>query len=72
MTLASIIANIDEEIKRFEAAKMLLIGQTKTTTPAAPKLVTKEKRKPGISAEGRKRISEAVKRRWAAQKKAAA
>jgi hypothetical protein len=38
--------------------------------PAAAKPAKKKKR--NLSPEGRKRIAEAVKRRWAAQKKAAA
>jgi hypothetical protein len=39
-------------------------------TPAATKLAKKKKR--NISPEGRKRIAEAVKKRWAAQKAAGA
>jgi hypothetical protein len=38
--------------------------------PVAAKPARKKKR--NLSPEGRKRIAEAVKRRWAAQKKAAA
>ena len=39
--------------------------------PAAQKPVKKRKKKRNLTPEGRKRIAEAVKRRWAEQKKAA-
>ncbi len=44
-------------------------------TPAAPtpaKTIAKKSKKRQLSPEGRKRIAEAVKRRWEAQRKAAA
>jgi len=46
----------------------------KAVTPAAPKPAKKiaKKKKRHLSPEGRKRIAEAVKRRWEAQRKAAA
>jgi hypothetical protein len=54
------------------------VGRPKKTnaaeTPAAPKpakKIAKSKRR-NLSPEGRKRIADAVKRRWDAQKKAAA
>jgi hypothetical protein len=40
--------------------------------PAAQKPAKKRKKKRNLTPEGRKRIAEAVKRRWAEQKKAAA
>jgi hypothetical protein len=40
--------------------------------PAAKKSVRRRKKKRNLTPEGRKRIAEAVKRRWAEQKKAAA
>jgi hypothetical protein len=40
--------------------------------PAAKKPAKKRKKKRNLTPEGRKRIAEAVKRRWAEQKKAAA
>lgn len=42
-----------------------------TPTPLKPAKKTAPKKKRTLSPEGRKRIAEAVKRRWEAQKKAA-
>jgi len=82
MALSDILATIDSEIAQLQKARALLTG---TAAPAAkkrpgrPKKVAAEvvpaakpakKRKRNLSPEGRKRIAEAVKRRWAAQKKA--
>jgi hypothetical protein len=73
--VSEILAQIDREIAQLQYARTLLTGEKKaapkkvaTTTPA-PKKSAKKKR--NLSPEGRKRIAEAVKRRWAEQKKAA-
>jgi len=71
-----ILAQIDREIAQLQHARTLLAGKAapaakKTAAaPAAKKAAKKKKR--NLSPEGRKRIAEAVKRRWAEQKKAAA
>jgi len=80
MGLTEIVAQIDAEIARLQQAKSLLAatetslalraiprgrpkknaGETTSTKPA--------KKKRNLSPEGRARIAEAVKRRWALQK----
>jgi hypothetical protein len=72
--VSEILAQIDREIAQLHRARVLLGGTTaaksiKTPAPAAKKVARKKKR--NLTPEGRKRIAEAVKRRWAEQKKAA-
>lgn len=75
MGVAEILAQIDSEIAQLQQARALLMGKVSTkpkkaaAAPAAKKPAKKKKR--NLSPEGRKRIAEAVKRRWAEQKKAA-
>jgi hypothetical protein len=73
MTSNSILAAIDAEIARLQQVRDLLsqtssVGSTihKNTKGAKP---AKAKRR--LTPEGRARIADAVKRRWAAAKKAA-
>lgn len=76
MQLSKILAEIDSEIARLEQARSLLAGEA---TPARAKgkaavetdSSQKRKKKRNLSPEGRKRIAEAVRRRWELQKKAA-
>ncbi|MGA7340477.1 MAG: hypothetical protein WBE72_15165 [Terracidiphilus sp.] len=84
MGIKDILASIDREIATLKQARVLLGAGT----PARPRKKVGRTRKPAASAksaakparkkkrnltpEGRKRIAEAVKRRWEAQKKAAA
>jgi hypothetical protein len=65
MTLDQILSSIDAEIAQLERARALLSGTAATKT-APPR----SRRKGRMSAEGRKRIAEAQRKRWAAQKKA--
>ncbi len=83
MGIPEILASVDHEIALLQEARALLSGTTapvkaarKRGRPAAaavaakqPKTVATKKRK--LSPEGRKRIAEAVKRRWERQRKAA-
>jgi hypothetical protein len=66
MTREEIVAAIDEEIDRLEKVRSLLQGSASSkfigTVTAAP-------RKRHLSADARKRIADAQKRRWAKQKK---
>jgi hypothetical protein len=85
MGVADILAAIDQEIAQLQQARALLSGsvapalkrkagrprKTEAVVVPAAKPATK-KRKRKLSPEGRKRIAEAVKKRWAAQKAAAA
>jgi hypothetical protein len=81
MAVSEILATIDKEISTLQEARALLSGNGVPTTkqkPGRPKKAasvtsvaakaTKVTKKRVISPEGRKRIAEAVKRRWAAQK----
>jgi hypothetical protein len=76
--VSSILAEIDREIAQLQQARALLGGGGKIAAPkkekaaAAPAAKKTIKKKRNLSPEGRKRIAEAVKRRWAEQKKAAA
>jgi len=82
MGVAEILASIDREIALLQQARTLLAGASAVTAKkkvgrpkkevfvAAAKPAKKKKR--NLTPEGRKRIAEAVKRRWEAQRKAAA
>jgi hypothetical protein len=79
-----ILAGIDQEIARLQHARNLLAGDqprrgrprgSKSAKKAAKavkpaKAAGRKKRK--LSAEGRKRIADAMRKRWAERKKAAA
>ena len=83
MALKELLSLIDAEIATLKEARALLAtGSAVTAAPrkagrppkvvaSSPKASPRKKKKRVISPEGRARISEAVKRRWAAQKKAA-
>jgi hypothetical protein len=85
MGVAEILASIDREIALLQEARTLLGGvaapapKKKPGRPkkeVAPVAIAKKKtakpKKRNLTPEGRKRIAEAVKRRWEAQRKAAA
>jgi hypothetical protein len=69
MTRADITKALDEEILRLQQVKQLLQG-TGAMNPTLLKLVNHKSTRPGrtMSAEGRRRIAEAQKRRWAKAK----
>jgi hypothetical protein len=83
MALTEILSSIDAEIATLKQARALLAagsavtkapakaGQPAKVQPDSPK-VSKRKKKYNLTPEGRARIAESVRRRWAAQKKAAA
>ena len=70
MGVAEILQQIDREIAHLQRAKALLNGKGVRTSSkpasAAPRKVRRKKR--NLTPEGRKRIVEAVKRRWERQK----
>jgi hypothetical protein len=83
MALTDILSFIDAEIARLTQARALLAaGSADTKAPAkvgrppkvaaSPPKASPRKKKRVLSPESRARIVEAAKRRWAAQKKAAA
>ena len=69
MSLESILTQIDREIAQLQQARALLTGgRAPVKKVASAPAVAKKKHR--LSPEGRKRIAEAVKRRWAEQRKA--
>jgi hypothetical protein len=69
--LSEILSQIDREIAVLQQARALLAGSGSKTRKSAAPAPKPAKKKRLLTPEGRKRIAEAVKRRWAEQKKAA-
>lgn len=82
MQVSEILQEIDKEISRLQQVRALLAGDTAgeapklrrgrkkkavASSPVSAKTAGKTKRK--LSPEGRKRIADAMKRRWAERKK---
>lgn len=69
MGVSEILTQLDREIAHLQQARALLAGAsiTKGKRTAAPRKAAKKR---NLTPEGRKRIAEAVKRRWAEQRKA--
>lgn len=75
MGVSEILTQIDREIAQLQQARSLLGGGAAAApkkAAAAPAAKKPAKKKRNLTPEGRKRIAEAVKRRWAEQKKTAA
>jgi hypothetical protein len=81
MEVSRIIAEIDAQISKLQQARELLSGSTNQVAkgPGRPKGSKNAKvvaaiapRKRKLSAEGRKRIADAMKKRWAERRKQAA
>jgi hypothetical protein len=75
--VSRIIAEIDSQIQKLQQARELLAGMDRTATkgPGRPKGSKNAASRPDkrrLSPEGRKRISETMKRRWAERRKALA
>jgi hypothetical protein len=79
MDVRRILSEIDAEIARLQQARSALTGIAGSGTVAARrgrpkgsvnKTKTKTKRKRNLSPEGRKRIADAMKRRWAERRAA--
>lgn len=81
MKTTEILTQLDAEIAKLKQARTLLSGSNEhpieiiTRKPGRPKSTaapapTAKKKMRNLSPEGRARIAEAVRRRWAAQKKA--
>ncbi|HEX4019658.1 MAG TPA: hypothetical protein VHX63_00805 [Acidobacteriaceae bacterium] len=73
MQVNRIIQEIDAEISRLQQARALLLGGNATVSkkksvgrPAGTKVAGKKRR---LSAEGRKRIADAMRKRWAERRK---
>lgn len=68
MAIANILAQIDSEIARLQQARGLLASMGTATVSKAGKAATKGKarKKRVLSADARKRIADAQRKRWAA------
>jgi Tfp pilus assembly protein PilP len=75
--VSEILAQIDQEIAQLQQARALLAGNSAPKVKRGPgrppksAAVPAAKKKRNLTPEGRRRIAEAVKRRWAEQKKSA-
>jgi hypothetical protein len=70
--VSEILAQIDREIAHLQRARTLLAGGASSTSNTIAKpAARKNAKKRNLTPVGRKRIAEAVRRRWAEQKKAA-
>jgi hypothetical protein len=80
MDFHRLIQEIDSEISRLQQARALLIGEPVKRGPGRPKATAGHKtsakvaskpakRKRRLSPEGRKRIADAMRKRWAERKK---
>lgn len=78
MEVKQIVAELENEIARLKEARALLTGEgsgsekRRRGRPPGAATVRHNSVKRRLSPEGRKRISEALKRRWAARRKTAA
>ena len=74
MTIDTILAQIDSEIAKLTQVRSLLVGigkvAVKATKPKSKKKTApaKAKKRRVLSADARKRIADAQRKRWAAQK----
>jgi hypothetical protein len=68
--VSEILTQIDHEIDLLQKARAVLIGSSPAGKAPAPRKPARKKR--NLTPEGRRRIAEAVKKRWAEQKKKAA
>jgi hypothetical protein len=76
-----LVQEIDGEISRLQQARALLTGESEKRGPGRPKAAaathkaassapkSSGKRKRRLSPEGRKRIADAMRKRWAERKK---
>ena len=80
MDFNRLVHEIDAEISRLQQARALLTGESTKRGPGRPKVAAAShksaapaakttKRKRRLSPEGRKRIADAMRKRWAERKK---
>lgn len=70
MQVSQILSEIDQEISRLQQVRALLSEDAPRANRSSKATAGPRKRK--LSPEGRRRIAEAMKRRWAERKKQAA
>jgi hypothetical protein len=73
MSIETIVAEIDAEIERLNQVRSLLAGSRALSSPGVVRSKTskapgKPKKRRVLSADARKRIADAQRKRWAAQK----
>lgn len=71
MDVKDILVEIDAEISRLQQARALLSGETAPKPGPGKGKSASVPKKRKLTPEGRKRIAEAMKRRWAERKKQA-
>jgi hypothetical protein len=75
---AKIVHELDAEIARLTSARKILGGESANAryngrlTRSAARRTGSRKRRSGLTAAGRKRLSELMKKRWAERRKKAA
>jgi hypothetical protein len=67
--LETLVADLKRERDRLSQAIALLSGDSAAPGRTAPKRATPPKRRGGITPEGRRRLSLAMKRRWAERRR---
>ena len=72
MQVSQILTEIDLEIARLQQARSLLAGKGPTSRPAKAAGKAKSAGQRKLTAEGRRKISEAMTRRWAERRKQSA
>jgi hypothetical protein len=75
MEVKQIVAELERQIARLKEARTLLADQAgakRRGRPPGKTSAARARRKHRLTPEGRKRISEALKRRWALRRKTAA
>ncbi len=71
MQVSQILVEIDNEIARLQQARNLLAGESVKGAKRGRSAVKRAPSKRKMSAEGRRKIAEAMKRRWAERRKEA-
>jgi len=69
--VSQILVEIDNEIARLQQARNLLAGESVRGAKRGRTAVKRTPSKRRMSAEGRRRIAEAMKKRWAERRKEA-
>ena len=72
MGVSEILSQIDREIAQLQRARALLNGGAYSKNGSATPAKKTRKKKRNLTPEGRKRIAEAVRRRWEKQRRASA
>jgi hypothetical protein len=77
MQVSRILVEVEREIERLQEARNLLAGvdganRRRRQSLSSPKAPKKRAGKRKLSAEGRRKISEALKARWAERRRTAA